>query len=123
MQYAAFVFAIFGFFAYLRLSSMKKRITELERQLSQVKGTSFARERASLSQAVRSCIGKAISIDLKEDHEDLDIVMYGNTRHGRNTVLDADDDWVLIRVESPKGVKDKLIRLESIQNIRMEEDA
>ena len=43
MQYVAFAFAIFGFLAYLELSSLKKRIDELERQLTKMQGTSFMR--------------------------------------------------------------------------------
>ncbi|CAG6938866.1 hypothetical protein PICSAR107_04597 [Mycobacterium avium subsp. paratuberculosis] len=45
--------------------------------------------------------------------------MYGNTRHGSNTILDADEDWMLVRIDGPKGVKEKLLRLESIQNVTL----
>ena len=68
-------------------------------------------------QAIKSYVGQKVNIDLKEDHEDMDIINYGNTRYGSNTVLDVDDEWVLVRINSKKGTKDKLLRLESIQRI------
>ena len=121
MIYVAFVFAIFGFIAYVELSSLKKRVTDLERQLSNVSGTTYAEDRASLARAVQTYLGKSVSIDLKEDHQDADIAMYGNSKHGRNTILDADGEWLLVCTESAKGRKEKLIRLESVQNIRLDE--
>ena len=54
---------------------------------------------------------------MKEDHMDSDIISYGNTKRGSNTIVDVDEDWILIRIKSPKGEKEKLIRLESIQTI------
>ena len=117
MQYVAFVFAIFGFMAYLQISSLKKRVDDLERELTKVRGTSYQEDRSALLQAVRSYIGQKVKIDLKEDHMDVDIINYGNAKNGSNTVLDADDEWVLVRIDSKKGTKDKLIRLESIERI------
>lgn len=117
MEYAAFVFAIFGLFAYTSLSSLKTRVDRLERQLTQIRGTSYHEDRKSLLSIVKSCIGKNVSIDLKEDHEDADIIGYGNTGHGSNTVMDADEEWLLVRIESPKGTKEKLIRMESVERI------
>ena len=121
MQYVALVFGLFGLLAYFELSAMKKRITELERALAKMPGSSYAEDRAALARAVRACIGKSVAIDFKEDYQDADIVMYGNTKHGKNTIADADEDWMLVRIESAKGVKDKLIRLESVRNIRISE--
>ena len=82
-----------------------------------MKGTSFHEDRKALLEAIRSCIGKKVSIDLKEDHEDIDIVSYGNTRYGSNTILDADDEWILLKIDSAKGSKEKLIRMESVKRI------
>ncbi len=117
MVYVAFVFAIFGFLAYMEISSLKKRVDELERSLSKQEGTSYYNRRKSLSQIARSYIGKPVTLTMKEDHMDPDIISYGNTRHGSNTILDVDEDWVLVRIKTPKGEKEKLIRLESIQTI------
>ena len=117
MIYVAFVFAIFGFMAYLQISSLKKRVDELERTLSKQEGTSYYTRRKSLSQIARSYIGKPVTLTMKEDHMDSDIISYGNTKRGSNTIVDVDEDWILIRIKSPKGEKEKLIRLESIQTI------
>ena len=117
MVYVAFVFAIFGLMAYLEISGLKKRVDELERTLSKQEGTSYYNSRKSLSQIARSSIGKPVSLTMKEGHMDPDIISYGNTKHGSNTIMDVDEEWVLIRIKTPKGEKEKLIRLESIQTI------
>ena len=117
MEYIGIVFGIFGILAYVQLSSLKKRLIALEEELAKMEGTSSHEERESLVTAVGSYVGKQVILDLKEDCEDVDIVMYGNTKHGSNTILDADDEWILVRIESAKGSKEKLIRLGSIQRI------
>ena len=62
-----------------------------------------------------------MKIELKEDHQDLDIVNYGNTKYSAITIEDADSEWLLVRIESPKGNKDKLIRMESVKRISLKE--
>ena len=103
-------------------SSLKSRIDALEEQLSKVGGTTYHAGRQDLLRAARSYVGQKVSLDLKEDHEDVDVVMYGNTRHGSNTVLDVDDDWMLVRIDTPKGTKTKLIRLGSIEGISQDQE-
>lgn len=117
MEYAAFAFGIFGLMAFLQIGPLKKRIMQLEAQLAKTEGTPLYEARQDLLQMVRTCIGSKVTFDLKEDFEDVDIIMYGNSKHGTNTILDADEDWVLVRVETPKKTVEKLIRLEGIQNI------
>lgn len=117
MEYAAFIFGIFGLMAYMQVSSLKGRIDEMERQLTQMKGTSYHEDRTALLQAAKTYMNKAVNIDLKEDHEDFDIMNYGNSKHGTNTILDADNEWLLVRIETPKAVKTKLLRMESIERI------
>lgn len=117
MQYVAFVFAIFGFLAYLELSSLKKRVDELERQLTKMKGTSFHEDRKGLLQAAKAYVGQPVDLEMKEDRQDVDVMMYGNTKHGANTILDADEEWMLVRIDTPKGTKEKLLRMESIARI------
>ena len=65
MIYVAFVFAIFGFMAYLQISSLKKRVDELERTLSKQEGTSYYNRRKSLSQIARSYIGKPVTLTMR----------------------------------------------------------
>ncbi|MCR5793790.1 MAG: hypothetical protein K6G61_00410 [Solobacterium sp.] len=117
MEYIGLIFGIFGLMAYLEVSSLKSRVTDLERQLTNVEGTRYSEDRASLIKAARSYIGQSVLLELKEDHEDVDITMYGNTKHGTNTLLDMDEEWMLVRVESKKKTADKLIRLESVARI------
>ena len=117
MEVLGFVFGIFGLMAFLQTDSLKKRVDELERQLTRMKGTTYHQDRTALVQATKSYIGKNVKIDLKEDHEDVDIINYGNTRYGSIMILDADNEWLLIRVESKKGTVTKLIRMESVERI------
>jgi hypothetical protein len=122
LVYVALVFGIFGLVAYVGEESLKKRITALERQLTNMQGTSFAEERRSLIEMARSYIGQQVQIKLKEDDGDVDIMMYGNSKYGSNTILDVDQDWMLVRVAGPKWTKEKLIRLESIERITLEKE-
>ena len=119
MEYVGFVFGIFGLLAYIQLSSLKKRVVALEEELAGIAGTSSFEERKALLDAVEAYIGKQVILDLKEDCEDVDIVMYGNSKHGTNTILDADGDWLLVRIDSAKGSKEKLIRAGSVQRISL----
>ena len=122
MEYLGFIFGIFGFMAYLQLSSLKKRVGALEEELAGIHGTASFTERQTLVGAIGSYVGKAVVLDLKEDCNDIDVVMYGNTKHGTNTIVDADEDWVLVRIDSAKGSKEKLIRVASVQRISVVQD-
>ena len=119
MEYVGFVFGIFGLLAYLQFSSLKKRVTALEEELAGIAGTPSFEERRALLDAVESYIGKQVTLDLKEDCGDVDIAMYGNSKHGTNTILDADGDWILVRIDSARGSKEKLIRAGSVQRISL----
>ncbi|MBO5568937.1 MAG: hypothetical protein J6A79_08430 [Clostridia bacterium] len=119
-HYVGFVFGIFGLLAYVEFSSLKKRVNTLEEELAGVAGTSSFEERKALLDAVDSYIGKQVILELKEDCEDIDIVMYGNSKRGMNTILDADGDWLLVRIDSERGSKEKLIRASSIQRISLD---
>lgn len=119
MEYLGFIFGIFGLFAYIELASLKKKVTALEKELAGIAGTPSFEERRALLDAVESYIGKQVVLDLKEDCEDADIMMYGNSKHGSNTILDADDDWILVRIDSAKGSREKLIRAGSVQRISL----
>ena len=122
MEYIGFVFGIFGLMAYLQISSLKSRISELERELTSMKGTSYQKDRNALLEASTSYIGKKVKVALKEDHEDFDIINYGNTKHGSIVILDADSEWMKIRITDARGSKEKLIRMESIQRITADKE-
>ena len=119
MEYIGFVFGIFGLMAYLEISSLKGRISELERELTKMKGTSFHEDRTSLVQATRSYIGKKVNIDMKEDLGDVDIINYGNPKSGFIEILDSDNEWLLVRIVNKNAKKSvtKLIRMESVERI------
>ncbi len=117
MEYIGFVFGIFGLLAYTQIASLKKRVAALEEELAGIVGTPSFEERRALLDAVEAYIGKQVIIDLKEDCEDVDIVMYGNSKHGTNTIIDADGDWLLVRIDSAKGSKEKIIRAGCVQSI------
>ena len=117
MEYVGIVFGIFGLLAYIQLSSLKKRVITLEEELAGIVGTPSFEERRALLDAVEAYIGKQVILYLKEDCEDMDIVMYGNSKHGTNTIIDADGEWILVRIDSAKGSKEKLIRAGSVQRI------
>ena len=117
MGVLGFIFGIFGLMAYTSMGPLKRRIEALEGELANTKGTSYHEDRAALVKAAEGYIGKKVKIELKEDHEDSDIISYGNSRYGSNTVLDVDGGWLKIHIDSPKRNMDKLIRLESIQSI------
>ena len=122
MEYLGFIFGIFGLMAYLQLSSLKRRVGALEEALAGIHGTASFTERQTLVGAIGSYVGKAVVLDLKEDCNDIDVVMYGNTKHGTNTIVDADEDWILVRIDSAKGSKEKLIRVASVQRISVVQD-
>ena len=119
MGIIGFVFGIFGLVAFLEADSLKKRVKTLEDELAGIAGTASYEERRSLLDAIDGYIGKPVILELKEDCGDSDIVMYGNTKHGTNTIVDADGDWLLVRIDSAKGSKEKLIRAGSIQRISL----
>ncbi len=117
MEYVAYVFGIFGLFAFCEVFSLKKRIVGLENALAKMEGSPLYESRMSLMRVASDYIGKAVVLRMKEDYTDVDVVTYGNTKHGSNTILDVDGDWVLVRIITPKGTKDKLLRLDGIEGI------
>ena len=105
----------------MEAASLKKRVKALEDQLAGIEGTTAFEDRLSLLAVVRSYMGKKVEINFREDCMDVDVVMYGNSKHGSNTILDADEDWILVRIESPKGTKEKLIRMSSVSGVSLAE--
>ena len=116
MEYLAFVFGVFGFLAYLNVSSLKSRVSELERQLRTVQGTGFAQEKQSLLTAARGYIGKDVALRFREDEEDPDALLAA-MKMGRCTLLDADGDWLSVHIEHHGVSLDKLIRLDTVASL------
>ncbi|MCR5273056.1 MAG: hypothetical protein K6E13_08740 [Lachnospiraceae bacterium] len=121
MEYLGFIFGIFGLMAYLNNSSLAGRVSELENEIAKISGTSFERKHYDLVKIIKSNIGKKVKFDLKEDCEDVDIVMNGIDKNGSNTIIDTDGEWILVRTVNKKGCKEKLIRVSSVEKISIEE--
>lgn len=122
MEYLGFIFGIFGLIAHGEVLGLKNRIIALENQMAKTEGTTYHEERISLITAIKSYIGKAVIIEQYEDYADPDIISCGNSKYGSTTVLDADDDWIMISIESKKGKKLKLIRPGSVSSISLKEE-
>ena len=118
MEYVAYAFGIFGLLAFLNTSSLEKRLSRLEEQLTRTKGTMQYESRRSLEEASRKYVGMKVKLEFKEDFLDFDVINYGNTKHGSNTILDVDQDWLLVRIDTPKGSKEKLLRMQGVQSIQ-----
>ena len=122
MGIIGFVFGVFGLMAYLQISTLKTRVTGLERELTRMQGTGLHEDRTALIAAAKTYVGRQVNLELDEDHMDVDVTMYGNTKHGSNTILDVDGEWMLVRIDTPKGTKEKLLRLESVERISVLEE-
>ena len=116
MEYVAFIFAIFGFFAYIELSKLKNRVNDLEAQLSKVKGTSHFESVQTIKKLVEQNLGRRVYLNLREGYEDQEIYMAVYQKR-EIVMVDTDGGWILVNVGSPKGTLQKLIRTESIQSI------
>ncbi len=55
-------------------------------------------------------------ISFKEDCWDPDVLTYGNTK-GKNVIMDADDNWILVEITTPKKVILRIFRLDSIDGL------
>ena len=119
MEYIGIVFGIFGLLAYLQVASLKNRVAALEEEVARIDGTASSEERKTLLNALETYVGRQVVIEQKEDCQDVDIIMYGNAKSGTNTILDADGDWILVRIDSAKGSKEKLIRTGSISRVSL----
>ncbi|MBR2672063.1 MAG: hypothetical protein IKE27_07665 [Oscillospiraceae bacterium] len=121
MEYVAFIFAIFGFFAYIELSKLKNRVNDLEAQLSKIKGTSHFESAQTIKKLVEQNLGRRVYLNLREGYEDQEIYMAVYQKR-EIVMVDADGGWILVNVGSPKGTLEKLIRVESIQSIDVVSD-
>ena len=117
MEYLGLIFGIFGLAAFAEVCTLQRKVSALEAQLGRMEGTPQYEERKSLVRTAADCIGRQVRIDLKDEYQNVDITMYGNTKSGSNTILDVDDDWILVQVTSAKGTKQVLIRAEAVKSI------
>ncbi len=116
MEYVGLVFGIFGLMAYLSVSSLKNRVSRLERELQAMQGNNYSLERASLAESLKSRIGEPVLLTFREDEQDIDCMMLGR-KTGAITLLDTDGEWALISIEKGKEKKQKLIRVTSVRGV------
>jgi len=121
LGYIGFVFGMFGFMAFCSLSDLKKRIKRLEDELASTKGTSYSESKASLARLASEYKGQNVKISFKEDCMDSDVISYGNPK-GKNVILDADENWILVEITTPKKTLTKLFRLDSIDGLTLVKD-
>lgn len=121
MNYVTFVFVIFGFLVYCEQSSLKKRIRKIEEQLTVTRGTSYFQSKESLKKLAQSYIGKNVQINLREEMENLEVVINGKVKGGTNVILDVDDEWMIVRITGPKKSFEKLLRLTAVESLTVVE--
>ena len=46
------------------------------------------------------------------------VISYGNTK-GKNIILDADENWILVEITTPKTTVQKLFRIDSIDGLTL----
>ncbi len=118
LVYVALVFGLMGVFAFCSQSDLKKRIKRLEDELASTKGSSYALSKESLAKFARENIGQQVKISFKEDCWDSDVISYGNTK-GKNVILDADENWILVEITTPKKTLQKIFRIDSIDGLSL----
>lgn len=116
MEYLGYAFGFFGFLAFIQLSSVKGRIANLERLLSE-KGV--ADIRPDLFGILEDYVGAEVEISFYEDEEEIDVLTrFQNRRKGDSVrIVDYDEKWVLVQASNAKEQKKILIRLSSIKGL------
>ena len=118
LGYMGFVFGLLVFLAFCSLSDIKNRISKIEDELAATKGTSYSLSKESLAKLALDYKNQQVLISFKEDFWDSDVISYGNTK-GKNIILDADDNWLLVEITTPKNTVDKLFRLDTIDGVTL----
>ena len=118
LGYLGFVFGLLGFMAFCSLSDLKNRIKKIEDELASVKGTSYSISKESLAKLDLEYNNQQVQISFKEECWDSDVISYGNAK-GKNIILDADDNWLLVEITTPKNTVDKLFRLDTIDGLTL----
>ena len=118
LVYVALVFGLMGVFAFCSQSELKKRIKRLEDELASTKGSSYAISKESLYKFAKENIGQQVKISFKEDCWDSDVISYSNPK-GKNVILDADENWILVEITTPKKTLQKIFRIDSIDGLTL----
>jgi len=114
MDYVIGMLAFFGFLAFIQVSSLSTKLKRMERHEND-----DSQMRSSLKDDMKSilapCVGKEIVLDFYEDEEEPD--MLDTSKHNKFILIDVDDKWAFIRIETPRKTVNKLIRFSSIKGV------
>lgn len=111
--------AILGLLAFFQVSQISSRLRRLERDgvSAPLSGRCSAKE--DIAKVLAPCIGKEVVLDFYEDEVDRDLICATGKR--KIILLDIDSKWAMVRMETPKTHKDKLIRISSIKGVSYQE--
>ena len=111
MEYFGVLGFIFGLLAWFNVSALSKRVRKLEGILKEEGYVDSEKE--SLREILAKNIGKHIKLELSDEAAD-----YGYAVEKKDCVLlDADEDWVKIRLNNKKQEED-LLRIDAIESVQ-----
>lgn len=100
----------FGIFAFVMVLFLMDKVSRLERILRD-NGLS-AKRTAGLGEQIRKQVGKTVMLTVEAGD--------GDVMGKECKILDADEDWALVLAnEGKKNQCEKLIRLDSVKQIKM----
>ena len=121
MEYVTWMWAFFGFLAFLQVTSLRGRLSnlesKLERKLRNDNDVDEFNHSDALRESLQKRIGEMVTFEFYDDEEDLDIA---NKNPDFVQIVDVDEKWVLVHAEKGKKKIEKLIRISSIKGIKQQ---
>lgn len=111
--------AIFGLIAFLQVSAISAKLRRMERSERGNLHLGGSNVEDDMIKILTPYIGKEVSLDFYEEEEDMDLLCAG--KQEKTILLDIDTKWAMVRKETPKKHKDKLIRISSIKGVAFQE--
>lgn len=112
MEYFGVFGFIFGLLAWFKVSSLSERVRKLEDFLKE-EGYVDA-EKASLQEIFAKNIGKTVRLELSAEGMDFAV------EKKDCVLLDADEDWIRIRLNNKKQ-EEYLLRIDSVESVQFVE--
>ena len=107
--------AIFGLLAFFQVSAVAARLRRLERSENSVLHAERSSVKDDMTKILAPYTGKRIQLDFYENEEDMDLINI--SKQNKIILLDMDEKWALVRIETSKNHRDKLIRISSIKGV------
>lgn len=120
MEMIVFMLAIMVFVATTEISTLKRRVDQLEKQLTHMEGTDYHQDRQDLIKVIDQYRGQSVSISLKEDYTDVELVLSSQQSDSEVTVIDVDSDWLHLKITDSTSSKEKLIRMEAVASVQLD---